>query len=117
MNASLRAAPKQLHRRNARFEQTVLLLQGGGALGSYQAGVYQGLAEANLHPGWIAGISIGAINAALIAGNAPEARLDKLRAFWEQVTTQLLFDPFGIAHHWQSTCGARAASCRAISTT
>src|SRR5262249_43270086 len=70
-----------------------LVLQGGGALGAFQAGVYQGLTEANLHPDWIAGISIGAINAALIAGNAPEARLEKLHAFWEQVTTQLLFDP------------------------
>jgi NTE family protein len=82
------------------FDCIALVLQGGGALGAFQAGVYQGLAEANLHPDWIAGISIGAINAALIAGNAPETRLDKLRAFWEQVTTQLLFDPFGIAHHW-----------------
>jgi NTE family protein len=82
------------------FDCIALVLQGGGALGAFQAGVYQGLAEANLHPDWIAGISIGAINAALIAGNAPEARLEKLRAFWEQVTTQLVFDPFGIAHYW-----------------
>jgi predicted acylesterase/phospholipase RssA len=57
-----------------------LLLQGGGALGAYQAGVYEALTEADLHPDWIAGISIGAINGALIAGNAPEARVDKLRA-------------------------------------
>jgi len=82
------------------FDCIALVLQGGGALGAFQAGVYQGLAEANLHPDWVAGISIGAINAALIAGNAPEARLEKLRAFWEQVTTQLLFDPFGVAHYW-----------------
>jgi hypothetical protein len=54
------------------FEQTVLLLQGGGALGSYQAGVYQALAEADLHPDWVAGISIGAINSAIIAGNPPD---------------------------------------------
>ena len=65
------------------FECILLLLQGGGALGAYQAGVYEALAEADLHPDWIAGISIGAINGALIAGNAPEARVDKLRAFWE----------------------------------
>jgi NTE family protein len=70
------------------FERTALLLQGGGALGAYQAGVYEALAEAQLHPDWIAGISIGAINGALIAGNAPEARLDKLRAFWERVTAK-----------------------------
>src|SRR6201989_3244145 len=82
------------------FDCIALVLQGGGALGAFQAGVYQALAEANLKPDWIAGISIGAINAALIAGNAPEVRLEKLRAFWEQVTTQLLFDPFGIGHSW-----------------
>jgi NTE family protein len=82
------------------FDCIALVLQGGGALGAFQAGVYQALAEANLRPDWIAGISIGAINAALIAGNAPEVRLEKLRAFWEQVTTQLLFDPFGIGHYW-----------------
>jgi len=57
------------------FERIALLLQGGGALGSYQAGVYQALAEANLHPDWVAGISIGAINAALIAGNSPDKRV------------------------------------------
>jgi NTE family protein len=68
------------------FERIALLLQGGGALGSYQAGVYHALADANLHPDCVAGISIGAINAALIAGNAPERRVDALRAFWEKIT-------------------------------
>ncbi len=68
------------------FERIALLLQGGGALGSYQAGVYQALSEANLHPDWVAGISIGAINSALIAGNAPEQRVEKLRTFWETIT-------------------------------
>ena len=53
------------------FECVALLLQGGGALGAYQGGVYEALAEADIHPDWIAGISIGAINAAIIAGNAP----------------------------------------------
>ena len=53
------------------FECVALVLQGGGALGAYQGGVYEALAEANIHPDWIAGISIGAINAAIIAGNAP----------------------------------------------
>jgi len=81
-----------IKRGNARFEQTVLLLQGGGALGSYQAGVYQALAEADLHPDWVAGISIGAVNAALIAGNPPEERVERLRQFWEAVSTS----PFGI---------------------
>src|SRR3981081_4580603 len=90
MDASPSKKAKRSRVERSRFEQTVLLLQGGGALGSYQAGVYQALAEANLTPDWVAGISIGAINAALIAGNAPEARVDKLRAFWEHVTTPVI---------------------------
>ncbi len=69
------------------FERIALLLQGGGALGAYQGGVYQALTEANLHPDWVAGISIGAINSALIAGNPPESRVERLRAFWETVST------------------------------
>jgi NTE family protein len=74
------------------FACIALILQGGGALGAYQAGVYEALAEADLHPDWIAGISIGAINGALIAGNAPEARVDKLRAFWERITVKSYCD-------------------------
>ena len=74
------------------FERVALILQGGGALGAYQAGVYQALAEANLHPDWVAGISIGAINSALIAGNSPEKRVERLRTFWETVSAQ----PFGL---------------------
>ncbi len=65
--------------------QVVLVLQGGGALGAYQAGVYEGLHEAGIEPDWVIGTSIGAINAALIAGNAPGLRLDRLRAFWVKV--------------------------------
>jgi hypothetical protein len=61
------------------FERIVLLLQDGGALGAYQAGVYQALAEDDLHPDWVAGISIGAINSALIAGNPPEKRVRRPR--------------------------------------
>jgi NTE family protein len=76
------------------FERIALTLQGGGALGSYQAGVYEALSEANLHPDWVAGISIGAINAALIAGNAVEQRVDQLRKFWEAVSQP----PLGISY-------------------
>src|SRR5258708_6717768 len=65
--------------------QIVLVLQGGGALGSYQAGVYQALHEAGIEPDWIIGTSIGAINASLIAGNAPQDRLARLRQFWQRV--------------------------------
>src|SRR5262252_3585636 len=82
------------------FACIALVLQGGGALGAYQAGVYQALVEARLQPDWVAGISIGAINAALIAGNAPQARVDKLRAFWEQVSTPAIPDIFGFADHF-----------------
>jgi NTE family protein len=72
--------------RHLPFECIALVLQGGGALGAYQAGVYEALAEAGIHPNWIAGISIGAINAAIIAGNSPNCRVDRLREFWMQVT-------------------------------
>jgi len=67
------------------YPTVALVLQGGGALGSYQAGVYQGLDEAGITPNWIAGISIGALNAAVIAGNAPERRVDQLQAFWNSI--------------------------------
>ncbi len=69
------------------FESVALLLQGGGALGAYQGGVYQALVERNIEPTWVCGISIGAINSAIIAGNAPEHRVGKLREFWEGVTS------------------------------
>jgi NTE family protein len=75
--------------RPASYDKKVaLVLQGGGALGSYQAGVYEALAASPYTPDWVAGISIGAINCALIAGNAPERRVAQLRSFWEEVTSQ-----------------------------
>ena len=74
-------------RRRPPFERIALALQGGGALGAYQGGVYQALAEADLHPDWVAGISIGAINAAIIAGNPPASRVDRLREFWELISS------------------------------
>ena len=67
------------------YDTVALVLQGGGALGSYQAGVYEGLVDAGIEPNWIAGISIGALNTALIAGNPPETRMQKLREFWETI--------------------------------
>ncbi|GLU30177.1 patatin-like phospholipase family protein [Trinickia caryophylli] len=67
------------------YESVALVLQGGGALGAYQAGVYEGLYEAGIEPNWLAGISIGAINTAVIAGNAPADRVPKLREFWETI--------------------------------
>ncbi|MHB8493692.1 MAG: patatin-like phospholipase family protein [Casimicrobiaceae bacterium] len=70
-----------------RKEERILVLQGGGALGAYQAGVYETLAAAGEMPHWVAGISIGAINAALIAGNPPERRAQRLHDFWDTVTS------------------------------
>ncbi len=67
-------------------KKVALVLQGGGALGSYQAGVYEALARSPYLPDWVAGISIGAINAALIAGNPPDTRVERLRTFWERIT-------------------------------
>ncbi len=74
-------------KRPAQYDKAVaLVLQGGGALGSYQAGVYEAIADSEYPPDWVAGISIGAINAAIIAGNAPDQRVGKLRAFWDSIT-------------------------------
>ena len=69
-----------------KHDRRVLVPQGGGALGAYQAGVYEGLVEAGFTPNWVAGVSIGAINAALIAGNPPERRIDQLHNFWNRVS-------------------------------
>src|SRR3546814_10138319 len=89
------AQPDRRYSRAGRLTETeplplpeccALVLQGGGALGSYQAGVYESLDDWNVPLNWVAGISIGAINAALIAGNPPEHRLERLRRFWDIVS-------------------------------
>lgn len=69
-------------------DHIAVVLQGGGALGAYQAGMYQALDEAGLRPDTVAGVSIGGINAAIIAGNPPERRLERLRDFWEGITAR-----------------------------
>ena len=74
-------------------EKIVLVLQGGGALGAYQAGAYETLCEAGEIPTWVAGTSIGAVNGAIIAGNPPERRVQRLREFWERVSSRLLAWP------------------------
>jgi NTE family protein len=71
-----------------RCDRVALVLQGGGALGAYQAGVYQALHEAGMEPDWVCGVSIGAINSAIIAGNPPQQRLEKLQTFWERITAR-----------------------------
>lgn len=72
-------------------DQVVLVLQGGGALGAYQAGAYEQLSAHGFRPDWVAGVSIGAINAAIIAGNPPERRVQRLHDFWDLVTSGLKF--------------------------
>src|SRR4029450_10262226 len=76
-----------------RNDHTLLVLQGGGALGAYQAGVYEALSEAGFAPDWVTGVSIGAINAALIAGNPPAKRIERLREFWDRVSSGMPIVP------------------------
>jgi NTE family protein len=96
--------------RPASYDKKVgLVLQGGGALGSYQAGVYEALASSEYLPDWIAGISIGAINAAIIAGNAPAHRVQRLRTFWEDITATTKMWPSASAGplaEWQRRASA-----------
>src|SRR5215475_11855144 len=96
-----------------RCDRVALVLQGGGALGAYQAGVYQALHEANIEPDWVCGVSIGAINSAIIAGNPPEKRLERLHVFWDRITSRKIwhYTPDGdvfrkarnIASSWMTT--------------
>ena len=88
MNRRVHGEPGATRRRAARrldFQTVALVLQGGGALGSYQGGVAEGLVAAGIEPDWVAGISIGALNAALIAGNPVATRVQRLREFWETI--------------------------------
>jgi NTE family protein len=96
--------------RSTSYDKKVgLVLQGGGALGSYQAGVYEALASSEYSPDWVAGISIGAINAAIIAGNAPEHRVQRLRSFWDDITATTEMwpsAPAGPLAEWQNRASA-----------
>ncbi len=96
----------------SREKSVALVLQGGGALGSYQAGVFEALAAADNAPKWVAGISIGAINAAIIAGNPPENRVARLRSFWETITSPTALWPSGLSGplaRWQREASAVSA--------
>ena len=99
--------------RPAHYDKKVaLVLQGGGALGSYQAGVYEALASSPYWPDWVAGISIGAINAAIIAGNAPEQRVERLHRFWDDITAPTRLwppAPDGALSAWQHGASALTA--------
>jgi NTE family protein len=91
-------------------EKSVLVLQGGGALGAYQAGAYEALAAAGHMPEWVAGISIGAVNGAIIAGNPPERRVERLREFWERVSSLLVAAPFFNDDHSRKLFGEASAA-------
>lgn len=95
-----------------RPRRTALVLQGGGALGAYQGGVFQAMDEAGHAPDWVCGVSIGAINSAIIAGNAPADRLQKLRAFWERITPErpgLPLPPGDLPREWANSASAFGA--------
>ena len=95
-------------------ETRVLVLQGGGALGAYQAGVYEGLATAGFAPNWVAGTSIGAINAALIAGNPPERRVTRLKEFWERISSRAPgFSPLAGIELWRPWLNRMSAASAA----
>lgn len=91
MSASVKKKVVALKKRRSgngrKFDHEILLFQGGGALGAYHAGVYEGLVEAGREPTWVVGVSIGGITSALIAGNPPETRVERLRAFWDRVSS------------------------------
>ena len=102
-------SPKGQKSLPAHCAQVALVLQGGGALGAYQAGVYEALAERGYVPDWVTGISIGAINGALIAGNPHERRVERLREFWELITNGIAGKPLlegdfarGIFNEWSA---------------
>ena len=94
----------------SRSDHTLLVLQGGGALGAYQAGVYEALAENGFAPDWVTGVSIGAINAAIIAGNPVELRVARLREFWEEVSSGLPLIPPRILDPLRRTLNLVSAS-------
>jgi len=107
-------SPNKRPNDTANAEKTVLVLQGGGAIGAYQAGVYEELAANGHTPDWVSGISIGAINAALIAGNPPERRIERLRNFWELVSSRLLAEPISADGQARSLFNEASASFATI---
>jgi NTE family protein len=93
----------KINRAELEYDYVILVLQGGGALGAYQAGVFEGMSEAGYLPDWVIGVSMGAINGALIAGNPPNQRIERLRAFWDRVSSgvSIVAPPFFSALHQQ----------------
>ena len=104
---------KQARHSLVQHDHTLLLLQGGGALGAYQAGAYEGMQERGVAPDWVTGVSIGSINAALIVGNAPQKRVARLREFWDLVSSGMpivppaQMDPVHVAlNRWSAASAA-----------
>src|SRR6201995_5193852 len=94
MDAETKAAERQSTPhgwRPERCDRVALVLQGGGALGAYQVGVYQAMHEDGIEPDWVSGVSIGAVNSAIIAGNKPEDRLERLTTFWTRITDRTVW--------------------------
>src|SRR5450432_731679 len=96
-----------------KHDHSILVLQGGGALGAYQAGVYEGMAELKFAPDWVTGVSIGAINAALIAGNPHGLRVERLREFWDLVSSGNLVVPPSLFDPLRGTINRLSASATA----
>jgi predicted acylesterase/phospholipase RssA len=96
------------------YDRVALVLQGGGALGAYQIGVYQALSEAGCEPSWLSGVSIGAVNSAIIAGNPPERRLKHLEAFWNKISGRKIWAYKPEGDPWRVHASrARGSSCPA----
>ena len=94
----------------ATHEDYILVLQGGGALGAYQAGVFEALSTEGMAPNWVTGISIGAINCAIIAGNAPERRVERLRQFWNTVSAAVPKSSFEAVGDYRALLSSAAAT-------
>jgi NTE family protein len=111
-----RPEPKQTSTRKQNYDRIACVFQGGGALGAYQVGAYRALHEKGYTPNYLAGVSIGGINCAIIAGNPREKQLEKLHTFWDTVTPKLLMDMFmspyellDFTHHLHNQMGATHA--------
>ncbi|MGQ3888052.1 patatin-like phospholipase family protein [Legionella sp. CNM-1927-20] len=104
--------PKRPLHEKQHYDRIACVFQGGGALGAYQVGAYRAIRERGYLPNYLTGVSIGAINSAIVAGNPPETQLDKLTSFWETITPKLLVDAFfdfnmtDFAHHLHNQIGA-----------
>ena len=102
------------HRGKLRYDCVILALQGGGALGAYQAGVFEGMTEAGYAPDWITGVSIGAINGALIAGNPPEQRIERLRSFWARASSGVTMVASPFPNPWHHSFAQASAALTSL---